>query len=510
MNFRNFWSSDLRSSMVVFLVALPLCLGIALASGAPLFSGLLAGIIGGIVVGSLSGSSVSVSGPAAGLTTIVAAAILNLGSFEAFLLSVALAGLIQLILGFARAGAIGHFFPISVIKGMLAAIGLILILKQIPHAVGFDADFEGDQNFLQPDGQNTFSEIFTAWDFLSPGALVISAISILLLILWEGNGLQRFKFFRLVPSALIVVLIGILLNSLFTITLPYFAIETKHLVSIPTFSQTKGITSLLTFPDFSLWRNPQIYITAATIAIVASLETLLSIEACDRMDKRHRITPLNQELKAQGIGNFISGMLGGLPVTSVIVRSSANINAGARSKASAISHGVILILSVLLLPGLLTLIPLASLAGILIMVGYKLTKPILYKEMYRKGMAQFVPFAITIFAVVFTDLLQGVFLGVLVAIFFILKTNFKRAVILVSTEKNYLIRFTKDVSFLHKNSLRQAFEAIPEDTKLLVDGSSAQFMDQDIKEMLVDFTLTAKTKNIEVELKNINIEYEKV
>jgi len=238
--------------MVVFLVALPLCLGIALASGAPLFSGLLAGIIGGIVVGSLSGSSVSVSGPAAGLTTIVAAAILNLGSFEAFLLSVALAGLIQLILGFARAGAIGHFFPISVIKGMLAAIGLILILKQIPHAVGFDADFEGDQNFLQPDGQNTFSEIFTAWDFLSPGALVISAISILLLILWEGNGLQRFKFFRLVPSALIVVLIGILLNSLFTITLPYFAIETKHLVSIPTFSQTKGITSLLTFPDFSL------------------------------------------------------------------------------------------------------------------------------------------------------------------------------------------------------------------------------------------------------------------
>ncbi len=506
MNFRNFWSSDLRSSMVVFLVALPLCLGIALASGAPLFSGLLAGIIGGIVVGSLSGSSVSVSGPAAGLTTIVAAAILNLGSFEAFLLSVALAGLIQLVLGFAKAGAIGHFFPISVIKGMLAAIGIILILKQIPHAVGYDADFEGDESFFQPDGQNTFSEIFSAWDFLSPGAVVISGLSIILLILWDGKSLQRFKFFRLVPSALIVVLVGVLLNSLFTIALPYFAIETKHLVSLPTFSQTEGVTSLLTFPDFSLWQNPKIYITAATIAIVASLETLLSIEACDRMDKSHRITPLNQELKAQGIGNFISGMLGGLPITSVIVRSSANINAGARSRASAISHGVILMLSVLLLPGLLILIPLASLAGILIVVGYKLTKPTLYKEMYSKGLAQFVPFAITIFAVVFTDLLLGVFMGVLVAVFFILKTNFTRALILVSTEKSYLIRFTKDVSFLHKNSLRQALEAIPEDTKLLVDGSSAHFMDQDIKEMLTDFTMTAKTKNIEVELKNINID----
>jgi len=506
MNFRNFGSTDLRASVVVFLVALPLCLGIALASGAPLFSGLLAGIIGGIVVGSLSGSSVSVSGPAAGLTTIVAAAILDLGSFEAFLLCVALAGLIQLVLGFAKAGAIGHFFPISVIKGMLAAIGLILILKQIPHAVGYDADFEGDESFFQPDGRNTFSEILAAWDFLSPGAMVISGFSILLLILWDSKSLQKFKFFRLVPSALIVVLMGVLLNSLFNSALPYFVIEAKHLVSLPTFSRTEGVTSLLTFPDFSLWQNPKIYITAATIAIVASLETLLSIEACDRIDESHRITPLNQELKAQGIGNIISGMLGGLPVTSVIVRSSANINAGAQSRASAISHGVILMLSVLVFPGLLSLIPLASLAGILILVGYKLTKLILYKEMYHKGMSQFLPFLITILAVVFTDLLKGVFIGILVAIFFILKTNFRRAVILVSSDDNYLIRFTKDVSFLHKNSLRQAFEAVPGNTKLLVDGSNAQFVDQDIKEMVADFTMTAKTKNIELELKNINID----
>lgn len=506
MIFRNFWSSDFRSSVVVFLVALPLCLGIALASGAPLFSGLLAGIVGGIVVGSLSGSSVSVSGPAAGLTTIVAAAILDLGSFEAFLLSVALAGLLQIALGFARAGAIGHFFPISVIKGMLAAIGLILILKQIPHAVGYDADYEGDESFFQPDGRNTFSEIFAAWDFLSPGAVAVSAISIFILVLWSSRSLQRYKFFQMVPSALVVVLLGVLLNSIFKSSLPYFVIEQKHLVSLPIFSKAEGITSLLTFPDFSLWKNPTIYITAATLAIVASLETLLSIEACDRIDKRHGMTPLNRELKAQGVGNFISGLLGGLPVTSVIVRSSANVNSGARTRASAITHGVILLISVLLFPWILTLIPLSSLAGLLIVVGFKLTEPALYKEMYHKGMSQFMPFIITILAVVLTDLLRGVFMGILVAIFFILKTNFKRAVILVSSEENYLIRFTKDVSFLHKNSLRQAFEAIPADTKLLVDGSKAQFMDQDIKEMVVDFTMTAKTKNIEVELKNINID----
>jgi len=506
MIFRNFWSSDFRSSVVVFLVALPLCLGIALASGAPLFSGLLAGIVGGIVVGLLSGSSVSVSGPAAGLTTIVAAAILDLGSFEAFLLSVALAGLLQIALGYARAGAIGHFFPISVIKGMLAAIGLILILKQIPHAVGYDADFEGDESFFQPDGRNTFSEILAAWDFLSPGAVVVSAISIFILVLWSSRSLQRYKFFQMVPSALVAVLLGVLLNGIFKSSLPYFVIEQKHLVSLPIFSKTEGITSLLTFPDFSLWQNPKIYFTAITIAIVASLETLLSIEACDRIDKSHTTTPLNMELKAQGVGNFISGMLGGLPITSVIVRSSANINAGAKTRASAITHGVILLLSVLLFPGILTLIPLSSLAGVLIVVGFKLTEPTLYKEMYHKGMSQFMPFIITILAVVLTDLLKGVFMGILVAIFFILKTNFQRAVILVSSEENYLIRFTKDVSFLHKNSLRQAFEAIPADTKLLVDGSKAQFMDQDIKEMVVDFAMTAKTKNIEVELKNINID----
>lgn len=505
MRFKNFWSTDFRSSVVVFLVALPLCLGIALASGAPLFSGLLAGIIGGIVIGSLSGSSVSVSGPAAGLSTIVAAAILDLGSYELFLMSVVLAGIIQMILGFAKAGAIGRFFPISVIKGMLSAIGLILILKQIPHAVGYDVDFEGDESFFQSDGRNTFSEILAAWDFLSPGAIVISLLSIFIMIQWDTNRFQRIKFFRLVPSALAVVLLGILLNSFFTNFYPYFAIDEKHLVSLPVFSQSVGISSLLTFPDFSGWQNSKVYITAITIAIVASLETLLSIEACDRMDKSHGVTPLNRELKAQGVGNFLSGLIGGLPVTSVIVRSSANINAGARSRASAISHGVILMIAVLLFPGLLSLIPLSSLAGLLIMVGFKLTKPALYKEMFRKGMSQFFPFIVTILGVVFTDLLQGVFLGIIVALFFILKTNFQKAVIFVSSDENYMIRFTKDVSFLHKNALGEAFEKVPSDSRLLVDGSKAQFMDQDIKEMLVDFTENAKARNIEVELKNIHI-----
>ncbi len=505
MNFRNFWSTDLRSSVVVFLVALPLCLGIALASGAPLFSGVLAGIIGGIVVGALSGSSVSVSGPAAGLTTIVAAAILDLGSFEAFLFSVALAGVIQIILGFAKAGAIGHFFPVAVIKGMLAAIGLILILKQIPHAVGYDADFEGDESFFQPDGRNTFSEIIQAWDFLSPGAVVVSLLSILLIITWDSKHLQRYKFFRLMPSALGAVLAGVSLNSLFNYALPYFAIDEQHLVVVPVATETSGVGTFLTFPDFSFWQNPKIYITAITIAIVASLETLLSIEACDKMDRSHSITPLDRELKAQGAGNLISGLLGGLPITSVIVRSSANINAGARTRASAVSHGMILLLSVLLFPGLLKMIPLSCLAGILIVVGYKLTKPVFYKEMFKRGMSQFLPFAVTVLAVIFTDLLKGVCMGILVAIYFILKTNFQKAVILVSSEENYLIRFTKDVSFLHKNSLRKALEKIPEDTRLLIDGSKAQFMDEDIKEMVVDFTESAKSKNIEVELKNIHI-----
>ncbi|MBN8576413.1 MAG: SulP family inorganic anion transporter [Cytophagales bacterium] len=505
MNLRNYWSSDFPASIVVFLVALPLCLGIALASGAPLFSGLLAGIVGGLVVGALSGSPLSVSGPAAGLTTIVAAAITDIGSFNGFLLSVVLAGVVQIILGFVKAGSIGHFFPVSVIKGMLAGIGLILILKQIPHAVGYDTDFEGDEAFFQTDGRNTFSEIFESLYYVTPGAIVISVVSILILIAWNSNALLRFRFFRIVPAPLFVVLMGVALNAFFHVAAPAFAIDAKHLVSLPSWSAEAGISSYLTFPDFSLWQNPKVYVAAFTLAIVASLETLLSIEACDKMDPAHRSTPLNRELKAQGAGNLISGLLGGLPVTSVIVRSSANVNAGARSKASAISHASILLLSVLLIPQVLRLIPLSCLAGILLVTGYKLTKPSAFKEMYKKGYAQFLPFVITVLAVVFTNLLKGVFIGLVVALFFILKTNFQKAIILVSDNGKYLLRFTKDVSFLHKAALRESLTKIPNDSQVIIDGSQAAFIDADIRETIGDYLVLARAKNISVELQGINI-----
>lgn len=504
MNLRNYWSTDFPSSVVVFLVALPLCLGIALASGAPLFSGLLAGIIGGVVVGALSGSPLSVSGPAAGLTSIVAASILDLGSYPAFLLCVVLAGLFQIIMGFLKAGAIGHFFPASVIKGMLAGIGLILILKQIPHAVGYDVDFEGDESFFQSDGRNTFSEILEAWNFLTPGAMIIALLSIVLMILWDSNLLKRYKFFRIVPGPLGVVIMGILLNFLFN-SIPYLLIGEKHMVTVPLLSESEGLASFFVFPDFSMWQNSKIYYIAITIAIVASLETLLSVEACDKMDPDRRLTPLNRELKAQGTANFISGLLGGLPVTSVIVRSSTNINSGARTKASAISHGVILLLAVLIIPKVLQLIPLACLAGILIVIGFKLTKPEQYKNMYSKGMSQFLPFITTVLAVTFTNLLQGVFMGILVAVFFILRTSSKQAIIMVNDGNNYFLRFTKDVSFLNKSNLRSKLQAIPNDSQVMIDGSQSHFVDADIKEMIEDFKQEGRAKKIQVDVKKISV-----
>ena len=505
MHLRNYWYTDFLSSVVVFLVALPLCLGIALASGAPLFSGLLAGIIGGIIVGALSGSPLSVSGPAAGLTSIVAASILDLGSYQAFLFCVVLAGVFQIILGFAKAGSIGHFFPTSVIKGMLAGIGLILILKQIPHAVGYDADFEGDESFFQGDGRNTFSEIIEAWNYLTPGAIFIAFVSISLLLFWDTNKLKQYKFFRLVPAPLGVVIFGVVLNSLLDAYVPYLMIDEKHLVSMPILSESNDVSAFFMFPDFSMWLNPKIYYTAITLAIVASLETLLSIDACDKLDPYKRITPLNRELKAQGIANFLSGIIGGLPVTSVIVRSSTNINSGARTKASAISHGVILLLSVILIPHILQLIPLACLAGILIVIGYKLTNISLYQNMYSKGQSQFMPFIITVLAVTFTNLLQGVFMGMLVAVFYILRTNFKEAIIMVSQGNSYLLKLTKDVSFLNKAHLRSKLQSIPNNSEVVIDGSQSHFIDHDIKETIEDFIKAGVTKNITVDLKKNSI-----
>ena len=496
MNLKEYFSNDLLASLVVFLVALPLCLGIALASGAPLQAGLIAGVIGGIVAGSLSGSPLSIAGPAAGLTTIVIAAIAELGSFEAFILAVLLAGVIQFVMGMVRAGSIGHFFPASVIKGMLAAIGLILILKQIPHAVGFDADFEGDESFFEEGGRNTFTTIMDAMGAFSGGAVIVSLLSMFLIFLLE----QRSKI-KLLPAPLIVVVLSILLNELFKAVLPSISIESKHLVDLPNFFTKEG--SVFMYPDFSQLNNPVIYKVAFTIAIVASLETLLSIEACDKLDPYRRATPLNRELKAQGTANMLSGLLGGLPVTSVIVRSSANISAGAKTKASAITHGVILAASVLFLSAVLRLIPLSALAGILITIGYKLTPPKLYREMYEKGLSQFLPFITTVLAIVFTNLLAGVFVGILVSVFFILKTNFQEAIIMVGDGKNYLLKFTKNVSFLNKSTIRSKFQLIPNNSSLLIDGTDAHFVDQDIKESIRDFIETSKAKKIEVELKHL-------
>lgn len=503
MNIKHYFKYDFKASLVVFLVALPLCLGIALASGAPLFSGITAGITGGIVAGLLSGSPLSVSGPAAGLTTIVALSIGTLGTYEAFLLAVVIAGVLQVILGFLKAGTVGHFFPVSVVKGMLAAIGLILILKQVPHAVGFDFDFEGDESFYQPDGRNTFSEILQGLFSVSPAAILISTVSLVILFVWDRSVMKRMKLVEIIPAPVIIVVTGIVLHVVLRDYVPQYALSEKHLVSVPMLSDETGAAGFFIFPDFSKWGQLDIWVVAGTIALVASLETLLSIEACDKLDPLRRMTPLNRELKAQGAANLVSGLIGGLPVTSVIVRSSANIHAGARSKASTITHAIILLLSVLLIPTILQLIPLACLAGLLMGVGFKLTEPSIYREMYRKGLSQFLPFVVTVAAVIFTDLLQGVFMGILVAVFYILKTNVGRAIILVNNGDGYLVKLTKDVSFLNKSTLRTIFYQIPPDTQLLIDGSHSKFIDHDIKETISDFIESAKSRNIQVELKNI-------
>jgi MFS superfamily sulfate permease-like transporter len=506
MDLREYVRYDLPAALVVFLVALPLCLGIALASGAPLFSGILAGIIGGIIIGSLSGSSLSVSGPAAGLITIVTAGIATLKTYEAFLFAIVLAGVFQIVLGFLKGGSIGHFFPVAVIKGMLAAIGLTLILKQIPHGLGRDTDFEGDESFAQPDGQNTFTEIAEAIQNPTVGAIIVCLVTLAIIYLWDRPVLKKYAFFTRVPGALVAVITGSLLNrGLYYMDERWAISETSHFVSLPS-TRTDGFSEFIIFPDFTVWQNPDVYVIALTLALVASLETLLSIEASDKLDPAKKNTPLNRELKAQGLGNIFSGLLGGLPLTSVIVRSSANVSAGAKSKASAITHGVILLVAVIAIPNVLEYIPKAALAAVLFAVGYKLTKPSLYIQMKQKGISQFIPFLVTIIAILFTDLLVGVILGILTAMFFILKSNFQQAVVLVNTEQSYLIKFTRDVTFLNKAALRSIFAKIPEGSRVIIDGKQASFIDQDIQELLHDFIISASDRNITVDTTHIHID----
>ena len=495
-------SNDLPAGLVVFLVALPLCLGIALASGAPLFSGIIAGIIGGIVVGSLSGSPLGVSGPAAGLIAIVLPAITDFG-FEVFLVAVVVSGVIQLILGYLKAGIIGYYFPSAVIRGMLSAIGIIIVLKQIPHAFGYDGDYQGDLAFVQPDGHTTLSELYYMLDFISPTAIIITAVSMGILILWEQEFMKKQRIFQVIQGPLIVVLLGIAMKIGFD-AIPAMQLDANHLVALPVVSTFNGISKLYTLPDLAGFLEPEIYMIGLTMAVVASLETLLCVEATDRLDPQKRITPTNQELKAQGVGNILSGLIGGLPITQVIVRSSANIQSGGRSKTAAIFHGVLLLVSAVSIPTLLNHIPLASLASILFMVGYKLAKPAVFKEMFRHGMDQFIPFIVTVIAIVFTDLLIGILIGLAVGTAFVIRSNYHSAFTIVQHDDQTLIRFNKDVNFIHKSEIIKALNSVPDDTKLIIDGAKAWYIDHDVFEMIQDFRFTAKERNIDLEIIHFN------
>ncbi|MGR9086367.1 MAG: SulP family inorganic anion transporter [Gammaproteobacteria bacterium] len=491
---------DIPSGIVVFLVALPLCLGIALASGAPLFSGLVAGLVGGLVVSWLSGSQLSVSGPAAGLTVIVFNAIESLGSFQGFLVACVLAGILQLALGYLKAGIIGAFFPSAVIKGMLAAIGLILIIKQIPHATGYHISYEGDESYMKETAGSSFVELFDSLHVISLGSIVISLVSLLILIIWDTGRIKKNAVFKLIPGPLVAVCWGIAYNLTALKFAPEWAVGAKHLVSLPVTEQPSDVLKQLVFPDFSYLGNPNIYVTAATIAIIASLETLLSLEAVDKLDPLKRVAPTNRELKAQGVGNILSGLLGGLPITAVIVRSAANINAGGKTSLSCFVHGVCLLISVVYFAYYLNYIPLASLSAILLHTGYKLAKPSLFREFYRKGMSQLLPFIITVGSILATDLLQGMAIGMVIGMFFVIQANYHAAITLIQDGSHYEISLNKDVSFLNKALLRKFILHIQENSTVTIDASKAQFIDHDIVETIQDFLAAAPDDNITVTL----------
>lgn len=499
----NFFKHDGPAGTVVFLVALPLCLGIALASGAPLFAGVIAGAVGGIVVGVLSGSHVSVSGPAAGLTVIVATSLQALGSYKVFLSAVVLAGIIQIVMAMMRLGVIANYVPNSVIKGMLAAIGLVIILKQIPHALGRDKDYEGDLAFLGSGDSNTLTDIAAAVMSASPGAVLISASCLALLIWWDKLVSLGPKLLRLVPGPLVAVVLGIGMNALFGIVAPQWKLsDPEHMVNLPVAQSAREYFGQFMTPDFSAFTRQDVWMVALTLAIVASIESLLSLEAADRLDPFRRISPPNRELFAQGAGNFLSGMIGGMPLTSVVVRTSANVYAGGRTRMSTIIHGWLLFFSTLLIPAVLNWTPLASLAAVLIVIGYKLTNPGLYRAMYAKGWGQFLPFIVTVAAIVFTDLLKGVVVGMMVGIFFVVKTNHHDALTVVSQERYYLLRFNKDASFVNKNELRTRLREIPPGSHVIIDGSKALYIDADIRETIEDMKQLAPYRNITLEFKN--------
>lgn len=487
--------SDLPAGLVVFLVATPLCLGIAQASGAPLLSGLIAGIVGGIVVSLVSRSSLSVSGPAAGLAVIVAAGIQELG-FQAFLLAGLLAGAMQISLGVLRLGVVAHYFPTAVIKGMLAAIGVLIVLKQLPHAVGYDADFEGDDSFQQPDGHNTFTAIGDAFGKLTPAAIVVTLLCALCYVVWPR--LQRGAL-KMVPTPLVAVVVGGVVATLLPTVWAAGGLGAEHLVALPLFSSVGDVADALVTPMFSRITDPAVWRVAGTLAIVASIETLLSLEAVDRLDPERRISPTNRELMAQGVGNMVSASIGGLPITSVIVRSSANVQAGGKTRLSAIFHGVLMLFGVLLAAKLLNHVPLAALAVVLIVVGTKLTSPTLWRTMWRAGWSQFIPFAVTVFAIVFTDLLKGTMIGVVVGLVFAVRRQQQNAVVVAENNRNIFIRFTKDMTFLQKARVKDVLRQIPDNSSVIIERDRVDFIDDDVEEVLAEFAHGARDRGIVLE-----------
>lgn len=501
--------NDIPASIVVFFVAVPLCLGIALGSGAPLFSGIIAGIVGGIIAGAASGSSLGVSGPAAGLAVIVLGAIATLGSWPAFLLAVVIAGVIQLLAGFLKLGFVAYYFPSSVIKGMLSGIGLLIILKQLPHAFGYDKDFEGDELFFQLDGETTFSSLTQMLKFLNPGVILISFICLAILLLWDLVLTKKHRVFSIINGPLVAVMAGILLNYLYIQGVLPFMLQPDQIVSLPVASSASEFFGQFTLPDFAQITNPQVWSIAFVMAIVASLETLLCVEATDKLDPEKKVTPTNRELKAQGLGNIVSGLIGGLPITQVIVRSSANITFGAKTKMSTILHGVYLLVCAITIANVLNMIPLATLATILFIVGYKLAKPSLFKTMYRQGREHFIPFLATVISILLTDLLTGIGIGMAFAVFYLLLNNYRNAYDIrdvSNSPHDHHIVLVEEVSFLNKGGILQKLNEIPENSKVLIDATRTKYIHRDVVEIIEDYQVHAKTmKNIDVEVKGLPV-----
>jgi MFS superfamily sulfate permease-like transporter len=496
LSFFKFWKQDLPAGLVVFLVALPLCLGVGFAStniagqeGLPnVMSGIIAGVIGGTIVALFSGSRLGVSGPAAGLITIVLAALSDLGSFDAFLLAIVLAGIIQFILAFVGFGLLANYVPTAVIKGMLAAIGITLILKEIPHLLGYDKDYFGDESFWQFDGHNTFTELFYALKAFDAGAIILGIVALLILLIFDTKMVKAKSWAMYIPGALVVVVVCIFSNQFL---LGSLQVSGKHMVEVPRLASIEQIKMIFHSPDWLQISNTKVWVVAITLALVGSLETLLSLEATDKLDpKKHKTNP-HRELKAQGIGNLVSGLIGGLPITQVIVRSSANIAAGGQSKLAAIVHGFLLLISILFLSSVLNMIPLAALAAVLVLVGYKLAKWSLFVEMYQKGLPQFIPFVSTIIAVLFTDLLKGIGIGILISIFYILKRNFQNHFTKEETTEECIIILSEEVTFLNKGGILDALQQ-SKNKRIVIDASSTKSIDIDVLESLQEFKFNAE------------------